>query len=136
MKIYLPDDPDHYMVGRVQMYPEYNDLAHCAVRVSAVCDPWLYAKDETVVTLTAQTADQTAYLFNYGRLAVAPTVVTTGEVNITYGTSSWALSAGEYVLPGLYLTPGQGLGRPGVHSITYRGSGTITLTYREAVLAV
>lgn len=134
--IYLPDDPDHYLVGRVQVYPEYNDLAHCAVRVSAICDPWLYAAAETVVSLTATEAIQTAQLFNYGRLAVVPTVVTTGEVNIEHGTSSWALSAGEHILPGLYLTPGNGLGLPGVHSITYSGSGSITINYREAVLAV
>lgn len=134
--IYLPDDPDHYLVGRVQVYPEYNDPAHCAVRVSAVCDPWLYATDETIVSLIATEEDQVAYLFNYGRLAVVPTVVTTGEVRIEYGGSSWSLSAGEHALPELYLTPGQGLGRPGVHNITYAGSGSITITYREAVLAV
>lgn len=134
--IYLPDDPIHYLVGRVQVYPEYNDLAHCAVRVSAICDPWLYAASETVVTLTATEAEQTAYLFNYGRLAVVPTVAVTGEVRIVYGTSSWALPEGEYTLPELYLTPGQGLGQAGVHSITYTGSGSITIRYREAVLAV
>lgn len=136
VNIYLPDDPDHYLVGRVQLYSEYNDPAHCAIRVSAVCDPWLYAAAETVVVLTATEAEQTAHLFNYGRLAVVPTVVVTGEVRIVYGTSSWALPKGEYNLPELYLTPGQGLGRPGVHSITYSGSGSITITYREAVLAV
>ena len=136
LNIYLPDDPDHYLVGRVQVYPEYNDLAHCAVRVSAVCDPWLYAAAETVVVLEATATDQTAQLVNYGRLAVVPTLVTTGEVRIEYGGSSWALSAGEYTLPELCLTPGQGLGQPGVHNITYAGSGSITITYREAVLAV
>ena len=136
LRIYLPDDPDRYLVGRVQVYREYNDPAHCAVRVSAVCDPWLYAADETVVALTATEAEQTAHLFNYGRLAVVPTVTVTGEVRVVYGTSAWALPAGEYHLPELYLTPGQGPGRPGVHSITYSGSGSITITYREAVLAV
>jgi hypothetical protein len=136
VNIYPPDDPDHYLVGRVQVYPEYNDLAHCAVRVSAVCHPWLYAADETVVSLTATETEQTAHLFNYGRLAVVPTVAVTGEVRIVYSGSSWALSKGEYTLPELYLTPGQGLGRPGVHSIKYSGSGNLTITYREAVLAV
>ena len=136
VKIYLPDDQDHYLVGRVQVFPEYNDLAHCAVRVSAVCEPWLYAAAETVVRLTATEAEQTAQLFNYGKLAVVPTLVTTDEVLIEYGGSSWALSAGEYALPELLLTPGKGLGLPGVHSFTYSGSGSITIKYREAVLAV
>jgi hypothetical protein len=136
LHIYLPDDLDRYLVGRVQVYPEYNDLAHCSVRVSAICDPWLYAKDETKVTLTATETEQTTQLYNYGRLAVVPTLVLTGETRIQYGERSWALSAGEYILPELCLTPGEGLGLPGVHSITYAGSGSITITYREAVLAV
>ena len=136
MKIYLPDDPDHYLIGRAQINKEYNDLAHCAVRVNAVCHPWLYAADETVVNLTATEAEQTAQLLNYGRLAVVPTLVVTGEVRIGYGARSWALSAGEYTLPDLCLTPGKGLGLPGEHSVTYSGAGSITITYREAVLAV
>lgn len=136
LPIYLPDDPDRYLMGRVQVYPEYNDLAHCAVRVSAVCEPWLYAAAETVVPLEATKAEQIAQLLNYGKLAVVPTLVVSGEVRIGYGTSSWALSAGEHVLPELLLTPGEGLGLPGVHNITYAGSGSVTITYREAVLAV
>jgi hypothetical protein len=136
VNIYLPDDPDHYLVGRVQVFPNYNDLAHCSVRVSAICEPWLYAAAKTVITLAATETEQTVQLLNYGRLAVVPTLVVTDEVRISYGTSSWALSAGEYLLPELYLTPGKGLGLPGVHSITYGGSGSLTITYREAVLAV
>lgn len=136
VKIYLPDDTDHYLVGRVQVSPEYNDLAHCAVHVVAVCDPWLYAAAETVVSLTATGTEQTAQLLNYGRLAVVPDITVTGEVHIRYGESSWALSTGEYILPELCLTPGKGLGLPGAHSITYSGSGSITIAYREAVLAV
>lgn len=131
-----PDDPDRYLVGRIQVYPEYNDLSHCAVRLSAICDPWLYAAAETVVNLTATEEKQTKELLNFGRLAVVPTVLTTGEVLIEYGTSSWALTAGEHILPELYLTPGTVLGEPGVHQLTYSGAGDITITYREAVLAV
>lgn len=136
VQIYLPDDPDNYLVGLVQVRPEYNDPSHCAVRVSAVCEPWLYAAAETIVTLAATATEQTAYLFNYGRLAVVPTVAVTGDVRIVYGASSWALPEGEYTLPELYLTPGQDLGRPGVHNITYSGSGSVTISYREAVLAI
>ena len=49
MNIELPDDPEHYLVGRVQVEPLYNDMAHASVQVTAVCDPWLYAKRETRV---------------------------------------------------------------------------------------
>ena len=136
VNIYLPDDSDHYLVGRVQVYPDYNDLAHCAVRVSAVCDPWLYAAAATVVSLEATATEQKAQLLNFGRMAVVPAVAVTGEVRIGYGGSSWSLQTGEHYLPELYLTPGTGLALPGVHDITYSGSGSVVITYREAVLAV
>lgn len=134
MPIYLPDDPTHYLVGRVQVHPEYNDPAHCAVNVSAVCEPWRYAVEETVVTLTAEGTKKSYTLTNSGRLAVVPTLEVAGTVNLEFGSSSWALSAGTYALPGLCLTPGTGLVMPGVHEILYSGAGTLKITYREAVL--
>lgn len=135
VQVILPDDPDRYLVGRVQVLPEYNDLAHCAVKVEAVCEPWLYNAKETVVTLTATTTTQTVRLLNSGRLAVVPTLEVTGNVLLYYGSSSWALANNTYFLPELYLTPGTGPVLPGVHEITYSGNGTLKITYREAVLA-
>lgn len=123
-----PDHPEHYLVGRVQIYPQYSDPAHAAVQIKAVCEPWLYKAEETVVQKTASTTAQSVWLANSGRLAVVPTVTLTGTVTLTYGAHSWTLNEGEHLLPDLYLTPG-------THQVTYKGSGTITITYREAVLA-
>lgn len=128
-KIVLPDYPNHYIIGRVQVAMDYCDMAHCAVKISAVCQPWIYRSKETVVTATAAAAAQTMELRNTGRLAVAPTVTISGEnaeVLLRYGTDSLALPAGSYV-PGVVLTPG-------VHKLQYSGSGNITISYREAVL--
>ena len=54
-------------------------------------------------------------------------VITGGPVSLTFGTSSWSLSAGTYALPGMRL-------QQGTASLTYSGSGTVKMTYREAVL--
>lgn len=129
MEIVLPDDTDRYLVGRIQVYPEYNDLAHCAVTINAVCDPWAYADDVSVIDLIATDALQVTEVCNTGRMAVVPTVVVTGEVNLVFESNSWALSEGSYNLPGLLLTPG-------AHELSYSGAGTATLSYREAVLAI
>lgn len=123
-----PDHPDHYLVGRVQIRPQYNDQVHAAVQISAVCEPWLYRAEETTVQLTASSTDQSVWIANTGRLAVVPTVVTTNTVTLTYGEYTWTLPAGDHILPDLYLTPG-------THKVTFTGSGTLTITYREAVLA-
>lgn len=128
MNIVLPDDLDHYLSGRVHVERLYNDEAHASVRVTATCDPWRYAKNETVVTLQATNVEQTAILTNQGRLGVVPLLnITQGDALLAFGGASWALSPGSYALPDLYLKYGE-------HSLTYSGAGVLTLTYREAVL--
>lgn len=128
MNITLPDDPLHYITGRVHVKRLYNDPAHASVQVDAVCSPWRYNVAETVVGLQATAAAQTTALINSGRLALVPTLtIAGGEVLLASGGASWALSAGVYELPDLYL-------RSGSTNITYSGTGSLLVTYREAVL--
>lgn len=128
LDIVLPDDPDHYITGRVSVAKEYNDLAHAAVTVTAVCDPWRYAKDETIYTLTAESTEKSAFLSNDGRRTAVPLLtITGGTILLKYGSFSWSLGDGTYQLPDLTLPQGGG-------SLTYSGTGTLRITYREAVL--
>lgn len=125
--IHLPDDDLHYITGRVHVVRDYNDLAHARVTISATCEPWKYAKAETVVTLMAVNTTQSATIYNGGRRAVVPTLTVTGSGVLSFDTTSLSLSPGTYKWPDLLLTPGG-------HALTYSGSGTVVLTYREAVL--
>ena len=130
LDIRLPDDDAHYITGRVSVARQYNDMAHAAVVVTAICDPWRYFNYETVTTLTAAEEVQTAMLPNSGRRTVVPVLQIAGTdamVNLTFGSASWALSAGSYQLPDLVVHQGGA-------SITYSGTGELTFTYREAVL--
>lgn len=125
-----PDYPMHYLTGRIQIKMDYNDVAHAAVTVTAICDPWLYSLVERKYTITAKSADQVLALTNSGRKTVVPQVTVTG-VNasflIKHGGRSLAMGEGTYTLPDLLLGPGDTL-------ITYSGSGTAQISYREAVL--
>lgn len=127
--IELPDDEFHYIRGRVHVARNYNDLAHAAVTVTATCEPWKYSNAETAITLTASVAYQHARIVNNGRRAVVPVAEVTGTSVIVSlnGGASRALTAGTYRLPDLLLTQGS-------HELQYIGAGTLTLTYREAVL--
>lgn len=131
LDIVLPDDEVHYLTGRVSVARNYNDLAHASVTVTAVCDPWRYAVAETVITRTAASAVQTVNLINAGRRAVVPLLeITAAEgatVLLTFGTASWALGAGTYKLPDLFLQSGNNM-------LNYSGAGSLKVTYREAVL--
>lgn len=128
--IILPDDAEHYITGRVSVQKEYNDPAHAAVTVTAVCDPWRYSRTETVANLTATADTQTATFVNNGRRTVVPVLIVTGTgtISLQFGTATWALGAGTYQLPDILLTQGS-------HELTYSGAGmTLKATYREAVL--
>lgn len=129
--ITLPDDPHHYITGRIKVEELYNDPAHCSVRVSASVEPWRYNVSETVVGLVAKATEQMVSLINNGRRSIVPTIKVTESVTLKFqvGTevSTWTLSAGEYRIPDIYIKTGSA-------PITYSGSGQITLTYREAVL--
>lgn len=128
--IVFPDYPQYYATGRVQVKKEYNDPAHCAVVVSAICDPWLYSKAERMYTLTAATVKQVAALTNSGRRVAIPELTVTGDnadVLLEFGTVSVALGAGTTILPDLVLPHGDTL-------LTYSGTGKLQIKYREAVL--
>lgn len=129
--IILPDDPMHYINGRVRVEKLYNDPNHASVRVTATCDPWRYNKAETVVGLIGSATEQVVALINTGRKSVVPTIKVTGSVNLRFTTGTetrtWALSEGEYILADIYLKTGSA-------PLYYTGTGQVTLTYREAVL--
>lgn len=126
--IYLPDDPNHHVTGRLHVVREFNNPAYAQVSVSATCDPWKYANKETSVNLTATATAQKARLVNNGKRAVVPVLTVTGSnVLLAFGASSLALSAGTHQWPDLLLTTG-------AHELTYSGTGSVRITYREAVL--
>ena len=130
LNIVHPDYPAHYLTGRVRVTVDYNTLAHASVTVTATCEPWLYSNRERAYTLTAADAEQVAVLTNSGRRALVPQVTITGagaSVRLVYGSISYALGPGTFTLPDLYLRQGDTL-------LTYSGTGTAVITYREAVL--
>ena len=130
MNIVHPDYPLHYLSGRVQVKQQYNDMAHAAVTVTAICDPWLYSSNERSYEVTATSTAQELALSNRGRRAVVPQAVVAGanaSVKIVRGTLSLTLGPGTHTVPDLLLQPGDTL-------VTYSGTGALRISYREAVL--
>lgn len=125
--IELPDDTLHYISGRIHVSRDYNNIVNARVSVTATCEPWKYSNLETSLTLTASSTKKTATLINNGRRAVVPVLTVTGSILVEFGGLSQTLQTGTYKLPAILLLPGR-------HSLTYSGSGTLVVTYREAVL--
>lgn len=133
MKIILPDDSTHYMVGRVTVKKNYNDNAHAAVEVSAVCEPWRYKTAENRVNYNTKSGAYTnVTLYNYGRVPAVPTleITTTSSTGlaVTYGGHTRRLSSGTYTVPDLILQTGGTAVKFG------DADGTLTITWREVAL--
>ncbi len=129
--IVLPDHPLHYAMGRLRVEMLYNDLVHASVQITGTCEPWLYAETETVVRVNATATAQNVRLRNAGAMPVVPLVEITAAagatVTLVFGAFSWGLPAGRYEFPDMVLTPGD-------HTLTCSGAGSVSITYREAVL--
>ncbi len=111
MKIVLPDDSTHYMVGRVTVKKNYNDNAHAAVEVSAVCEPWRYnATRQRIGHSFASVKVAGIRITIGGRSPATPTVevidADSEGVTVQYEGYSWVLSTGTYVLTPIVFLPG------------------------------
>lgn len=127
MKIYIPDDNDHYLEGRVHVEKKYNDIAHASVIITAVCDPWRYSKEETTVTISASTTEMITSLQNDSKKSIVPLIeVTSSSIHVTYGEKTWDLSKGKYKLPDFCVPPG-------TSSVKYK-EGTAIIKYRQVIL--
>lgn len=51
LQILHPDYPGRYLMGRIQLQRDFNNLAYGQVSLSAVCDPWLYAMHDDFLEL-------------------------------------------------------------------------------------
>lgn len=137
-QIVHPDHPNHYHTGRLTITPEYNDLAHCSVKITSKIEPWRYNNEETVVTadLDYSAGAQTITLTNAGKLAVCPMIEIVGQpVQFIYGEYTTTLSKGTYQLPDIFLTTGQHDIQCGATKGVNGETSTVTFRYREAVLA-
>lgn len=130
VKIVLPDDPDHYLVGRVAIGVDYNDPYHAAINVRCTCEPWRYSVIEHRMQLVVTEGWQTVILFNSGRKVLVPEITVTGynaSVVLVCNGQTWVLTEGTHRLARLTLHQGNTM-------LSYSGSGDVLLTYREAIL--
>lgn len=127
LNIVLPDDEDHYLTGRLAITNRENVAGYGSITFEAICDPWFYANNNTVRTVTATSTAQTILLSNSGVKTAVPDITVTGSVNLTYGSNTVALSSGNYKLADLKLKTGN-------TTVTVSGSGTISFSYKEAIL--
>ena len=127
VKIIEPDDPDHYLLGEIEVSDIQNNKAYATFDVSATCEPYRYSINEVNRVINVTSTETNIVLTNAGTKSIIPMLTVSGEVNIKFNDTSVSFSDGNFKLTSLVL-------RKGSTVITVSGSGTLLVSYREAIL--
>lgn len=126
MKIWVPDYSDGYFMGRIAVKGIVRKNAYTEFSVEAVCDPWRYDNEETVLTYNVDGVQEIS-LSNTGVAVLCPDITVTGTITFTCNGVTTTASDGSYKVATFKLFEGENL-------ISLSGSGTLTLRYRRATL--
>ena len=118
IKIIEPDDPDHYLLGEVEVTDVQNNKAYSTFEISADCEPYRYSINEVNRIINLASTEANVVLTNAGTKSIIPTITVNGEVNIKYNDTSVSFSDGSFKLTSLIL-------RKGATVISVSGSGTL-----------
>lgn len=127
-RIILDDDPSFFYLGRCSVSKYTNEKNIGKITITCDCEPYKYKLTETVVT-KAVAGVEDVHLTNSRKRAVPlVTVQTNASMDIVFKEDfAWSLGTGSYMLPELELVEGDNV-------VTVIGTGTISFTWREAVL--
>lgn len=123
MQIVLDDDAEWAYMGRISVSEWKAEKSIGKLTIDCDCEPYKARLGDTVVYQLVSGTEESVNLPN-GRKSVVPVIDITGNVNLTFGESFWALTEGRYELPALKLTNGN-------NTVVVGGTGTATFTYRE-----
>ena len=127
LEIIEPDDEDHYLLGECSVSDITNTKGYGSFKVKATCEPYRYSVTEINRVITASSTPVDVILSNTGRKTLTPTITVSGSASLKFGSTNVALDKGTYKLPSLLL-------KTGTTIVTVSGSGTVTFSYREAII--
>lgn len=128
LRIVEPDHPNHYFLGRISVKDVLLRQTYGEFSIEAICEPWRYSNQKTVVEIPVESSEPVAVeVCNGGRKTVCPSIAVAGSVTFTCNGVTSSASDGTYKVLTFRLAQGS-------NTIHVSGSGSLTLTYREAVL--
>lgn len=127
MKIFEPDDPNYYYLGRVSVSDPSGGLVK-VFSATVRADTWKYPITGETVVIEPVKASGEIILRNNWR-PVCPTITTTGAVTFAFGGVNYSIAgAGTFRFPRLRLSYGNNIVK------IVSGSGEITFTYQEGAI--
>ncbi len=129
LHIVVPDDADHYYIGRVNVGALQIDGQIAAFDMTIVCDPFKYKNDVTEYDFTiGAIGTLTTALVNTRKRAI-PTITVSALTQVTFGAVSVSLSAGPHVVTSIVLVEGNN-----TLTLTAAEGTTVHIEYQEGAL--
>ena len=122
----LNNDEDYYYVGRATINQWECVKRKGKIVISVDCEPYKYARTETVRTVSVTGKTKTITLTN-NRKRVCPILNVTGTITLTIDGVDYELAEGQQQLIDLKLVEGN-------NTIKVSGNGTLVITYRQGAL--
>lgn len=122
MEIILDDDPEYCYTGTVIVSGYDPQKVTSAVTITADVEPY-----KTRIAVTRRSFSVSGSLeatITGGKKPVVPLITASSAMQMTFGGTTYTLASGENTLPGVVL-------REGGNALTFTGSGSVTLEYRE-----
>lgn len=127
LNIILDDDTSVFFVGRCTVTEQSNNNAYGSIVIEANCEPFKLKLLDTNETIALTSLAKNVVLTNNGAKTVSPTFTVTDTATIVLGTSSVTLDAGTHRVSNYVL-------KHGTTTIQVKGSGTLTVTFKEGYL--
>ena len=122
----LSNDDEYFYSGRavISMCEYSYGKSSLVIKMSA--DPFKYSVTESNAFVNLNNETKSLVLPNK-RMRVAPTLVVTGSVTMTFEGKTYTLQAGEQQLLNFVLSEGN-------NTVSFSGTGSVKITYRQGAL--
>lgn len=125
MQVILDDDPAYFYYGRVSINDWKSNKGIGEIVIEVDAEPFKQSVTKTVVTHTVSSS--AGITLDNDKMPVVPTITTTAEFLIDFGSHNEIYPAGTFQIPELELGEGS-------NYIYVEGTGTITFQYRKGRL--
>lgn len=129
MRITLDADPDYYYKGRVFVNAWSSNATTGEVEIRCTCEPFKYKTYPTEVDGTIGAGGSISLSCDNLRQRVIPTITVSGAVNVTFGSATYALTAGTHTITNIIYEEGDN-----VLTITGASGTTVLVEYQEGAI--
>ena len=122
----LSNDDEYFYSGRAVISMCEYSYGKSSLVITMSADPFKYSVTESNAFVNLNNETRSLVLPNK-RMRVAPTLVVTGSVTMTFEGKTYTLQAGEQQLLNFVLSEGN-------NTVSFSGTGSVKITYRQGAL--